>query len=413
MASHRALSLQLKEEGNILFKAQQYEASIQKFTEAILLDNRNPAFYGNRAASYYFLRRYQEVLNDCQIALNLDPRYLKAWLRKGDAHDALTQYADSIDSYNRALDLTPRRESGHDELQRRISHVKAKIINPCTVYVLSSFVPAHQFDNGLSYSGLETLIALSRLHGIQIPNLQSIQTPAQIDELRKALFRHPKWTFPLPPSSGSHSSKPHPARIRFFLIPSDDHLPLSARSTIELDLEHEPAKKYDAEMRKLLGGCARYTREIVLSEDWEKSAQQLQQRHLQQSPTQYRTPGVPLGRHHAAYEIYYPVPSDSREASSRTRPIQNTRASSLLVHPNLCGPVLVAKAWYVKAERMAMELPRPGSSTSPVDGVCGAGGSALLGYDHLSLDELQSDMFQSRRREWGAVCRTVVGSAAC
>ncbi|EAU86965.1 hypothetical protein CC1G_13400 [Coprinopsis cinerea okayama7 len=313
MAAQRQ-AVQLKEEGNALFKAKQYEASIAKFTDAIQLDNRNPVFYGNRAASFFFLRRFHEVLSDCRAALNLDSRYTKAWLRKGDAHDALTQYADSIESYSQALSLTPSYESEHDDLKRRIEHVKSKILHPSSV-------------------GLDTLSTIARLHSIQIPNLQAVQTPSQIDELRRALFRHPKWSFP---SASSH--KPHPARIRFLLVPSDDRIPVAPRSNIELGTEEEPAKNYDREIRRLLGGCARYTREIILSEDWESYSPQ-------------RPFGVGLGRFHSIYEIYYGLPT-----SDSPLPSLNRRACSLLSRNDIYGPALIVKGVYVKTDRRLLDL---------------------------------------------------------
>ncbi|KAJ3503493.1 hypothetical protein NMY22_g18233 [Coprinellus aureogranulatus] len=78
-------AFQLKEAGNKFFKEKSYDAAIKKFSEAIALEPRNPTFYGNRAACFYFTGRYQQVITDCQMALQLDPRYAKAWLRKADA----------------------------------------------------------------------------------------------------------------------------------------------------------------------------------------------------------------------------------------------------------------------------------------------------------------------------------------
>ena len=51
-SSHQAT--QLKEAGNQFFKEMNYDAAIKKFSEAIALEPRNPTFYGNRAACFYF-----------------------------------------------------------------------------------------------------------------------------------------------------------------------------------------------------------------------------------------------------------------------------------------------------------------------------------------------------------------------
>ncbi|KAH6904147.1 hypothetical protein BKA70DRAFT_1403398 [Coprinopsis sp. MPI-PUGE-AT-0042] len=262
------MSLSVKEEGNLLFKQKHYAAAAQKFSEAIQLDNRNPVFYGNRAACYFFLRMFPETLRDCHTAIQIDPHYRKAWLRKGDAHDELTQYGDSIESYCTALSLFNGQEDDLDTLRKRIEIVKSKILDP-------------------NHVSLEALVTLARLNGIVIPNLNSICTTAQIDDLRRALFRHPKWAFPLP----SSNSNPHPSRIQFYLITPDEKTALPRQSTVELRLGRDPTMAYEKEVQRLLGGCSAYTREMILAEDWERCTSQ--QRW-----------GTGIGRMHAVYEIY-------------------------------------------------------------------------------------------------------------
>jgi stress-induced-phosphoprotein 1 len=107
-------AVQLKEAGNQFFKEKNYDAAIKKFSEAIALEPRNPTFYGNRAACFYFTAkwviksvraaheltqryRFPQVITDCQMALQLDPRYAKAWLRKADAHDVSLSSVQTCD----------------------------------------------------------------------------------------------------------------------------------------------------------------------------------------------------------------------------------------------------------------------------------------------------------------------------
>lgn len=363
-------ALQLKEEGNALFKAKHYDASLQKFTEAIYLDKSNPVFFCNRAASFFFTQRFEEALNDCHSALRIDPRYKKAWLRKGDAHDALTQHADSLEAYMGALSLSSPRDTDCNELTRRIEGVRSKLLDPHAV-------------------GLETLLLLARLHSIQVPNVHNITTPTQISELRKALFRHPKWSFP----SLHHSHRPYPSRIRFLHVPADERLPVTP---VELQQREDQPKTYELELRQLLG-CSRYTREVIVAEDWEACAT---------SPSQ-KPFGSGLGRFHAVYEVYRALPVTTQGCST---PDLNRRACSLTGRGDVFGDVLITKALYVKTDRrrLALEV-SAASSHLAMD----TPGNVLLGYDFVSLDELRSNEFQKRvGRSWEVICRQVLAAAS-
>jgi len=57
----------LKEEGNELVKATQYDAAISKYNEAIKL-NRDPIYFCNRAAVYCRLEQYDLAIQASEIA---------------------------------------------------------------------------------------------------------------------------------------------------------------------------------------------------------------------------------------------------------------------------------------------------------------------------------------------------------
>lgn len=79
-----------KNEGNVQFKMGKYDEAIVLYNKAIdTCPKENTedlaTFYQNRAAAYEHLRKFSAVKADCTKALELNPRYAKALLRRARA----------------------------------------------------------------------------------------------------------------------------------------------------------------------------------------------------------------------------------------------------------------------------------------------------------------------------------------
>ncbi|KAG2145363.1 uncharacterized protein EDB93DRAFT_1251463 [Suillus bovinus] len=85
-----AAQLKLKNEGNELFKKQDYVGAIIKYTEAIALDDKNAVLYANRAACNYALSKYLDAVDDAHLATEIDPSYAKGWSRLAASRDVLS-----------------------------------------------------------------------------------------------------------------------------------------------------------------------------------------------------------------------------------------------------------------------------------------------------------------------------------
>lgn len=72
----------LKSEGNALMSQKQYQAAVDKYTEAIALDP-NPVYYSNRAAAYGGMGKHERAVEDARAALDVDPGFTKAYSRLG------------------------------------------------------------------------------------------------------------------------------------------------------------------------------------------------------------------------------------------------------------------------------------------------------------------------------------------
>jgi tetratricopeptide (TPR) repeat protein len=74
-----------KNKGNECFRAGEHEVAFEHYSRAIALDCSVPAVYTNRAIAAIHLKRYETAEDDCTRALDIDPTYFKALLRRGVA----------------------------------------------------------------------------------------------------------------------------------------------------------------------------------------------------------------------------------------------------------------------------------------------------------------------------------------
>eukprot|EP00727_Mastigamoeba_balamuthi_P000026 m51a1_g1002 hypothetical protein (259) ;mRNA; r:579610-581248 len=99
-----------KAEGNDHFKFGRYEDAIACYTKALeqTTDNAERAtLFSNRAASWSQYQNWSKMLEDCNSALELDPKSLKALLRRGMAYEGLEKYQLAINDFKSALELDP------------------------------------------------------------------------------------------------------------------------------------------------------------------------------------------------------------------------------------------------------------------------------------------------------------------
>lgn len=72
-----------KEIGNDMFKKGDYANAVKHYTEAIKRNPEDAKYYSNRAACYTKLAAFDLGLKDCEKCVELDPKFIKGWIRKG------------------------------------------------------------------------------------------------------------------------------------------------------------------------------------------------------------------------------------------------------------------------------------------------------------------------------------------
>ena len=122
--SETARSLKAERErlkGNEYFKSKEFETAFDCYSRSIAF-NETATAYSNRAMAAIKLERFDGAVDDCTRSLALDPRFLKALVRRGTALTYTGQYGKAIEDFKAALDLEP----SSTEIAKLLEKAKAK-----------------------------------------------------------------------------------------------------------------------------------------------------------------------------------------------------------------------------------------------------------------------------------------------
>ncbi|KAL8223113.1 hypothetical protein R6Q57_020512 [Mikania cordata] len=105
---------EVKTEGNKLFGDGLYEEALLKYDYAIQLapemsssSEIRSICHNNRATCFFKLGKYGDTVKECTKALELNPSYMKALIRRGEAHEKLENYDEAISDMKKILELDP------------------------------------------------------------------------------------------------------------------------------------------------------------------------------------------------------------------------------------------------------------------------------------------------------------------
>ncbi|CAK9301983.1 unnamed protein product [Gordionus sp. m RMFG-2023] len=101
------LALDQKNKGNEMFQKGDYPAALKYYTEAIKRSPENAIVYSNRAACYTKLAEFRLGLQDCDKCLQLDPNFVKGYIRRGHILLALKESTKGMIAFQKALELDP------------------------------------------------------------------------------------------------------------------------------------------------------------------------------------------------------------------------------------------------------------------------------------------------------------------
>lgn len=115
----KAKLLQSKKElGNQAFKAGKLQEAYDLYTESLCIDPNNKtinaALYFNRATTCSRLNKLDECIEDCTRAIDLDPNYIKAFLRRAKTYMDKEDYETAVQDYEKVYKLEKTKE--HQQL---------------------------------------------------------------------------------------------------------------------------------------------------------------------------------------------------------------------------------------------------------------------------------------------------------
>jgi len=117
----------LKAEGNKLLGQKAFAAAIEKYSAAIKLNNRNAVYFSNRAAAHTYLKNFDQAVADARQASEIDPAYVKAYVREGLAEYELGHFQKAHDAYSKALSKTKASDKNWETYMEKVELCQMKL----------------------------------------------------------------------------------------------------------------------------------------------------------------------------------------------------------------------------------------------------------------------------------------------
>lgn len=101
----------MKEEAAAVFKEGKLDEAIAKFEECLALDELNAQYNStillNIAIAQVRLKKNDLAISALNKAIKYNPRYAKAYVKRGEVYVALEEYNDAISDFGEASSIDP------------------------------------------------------------------------------------------------------------------------------------------------------------------------------------------------------------------------------------------------------------------------------------------------------------------
>jgi len=112
-----------KQLGNNHFRAKEWGDAVKAYEESVKRAPKNATTRNNLAAALCKVMDFNGAKRAIEVALDIDPKYVKAWARKADIEVLMKENHKAMESYKKGLALDPSNKSCRDGLQKVASMV--------------------------------------------------------------------------------------------------------------------------------------------------------------------------------------------------------------------------------------------------------------------------------------------------
>ncbi|KAK0547601.1 Hsp90 cochaperone [Tilletia horrida] len=112
--------------GNDLYKEGNFAESVKAYTEAIKRNPDDPRGYTNRASAYTKLAALPEALKDAETAIKVDPKFVKAHIRKANVLFGMKEFTKALEAVQQGTDVNA--EVNDAAAARELSSTSDKIM---------------------------------------------------------------------------------------------------------------------------------------------------------------------------------------------------------------------------------------------------------------------------------------------
>lgn len=114
---------QAKQRGNEAFRASKWSDAVEAYEEAVKRAPKNAAIRNNLAAALCKIMDFVGAQRQIEVAIQIDPKYVKAWIRKGDIESMMKEYHKAMESYKEGLELEPDNAQCKEGLRKTMMQI--------------------------------------------------------------------------------------------------------------------------------------------------------------------------------------------------------------------------------------------------------------------------------------------------
>jgi stress-induced-phosphoprotein 1 len=105
------LAEEAKQRGNDFFREREYGPAVTAYEEAVKRSPKDAPIRNNLAAALCKLMDFNGAKKHVDVALEIDPKYVKAWARKGDIAVLMKENHKALEAYRKGLALEPENKA--------------------------------------------------------------------------------------------------------------------------------------------------------------------------------------------------------------------------------------------------------------------------------------------------------------